>query len=210
MDLASGAQILSSVAVLLLAVFAFFQVMEQRAARIAQDSPQILVDVNYSQRTMINIVVRNIGRGAAKDIRFDFSAPIESSGGQTISDMAYFKEGIAFLAPNTEIATVWDSYADAVEVLKEKGLRNGITVTVRYKDLRGKAYSTRWTINPLILEGSGYADYREFEDLVRALEKISRDIEGLREATARFEGETPESPHQNKSDDGQDLYQADR
>ena len=89
MDLASGAQILSSLAVLLLAVFAFFQVMEQRAARIAQDSPQILVDVNYSQRTMINIVVRNIGRGAAKDIRFDFSAPVESSGGQTISDLAY-------------------------------------------------------------------------------------------------------------------------
>ena len=200
MDLASGAQILSSVAVLLLALFAFIQVMEQRAARIAQDSPQILVDVNYSQRTMINIVVRNIGRGAAKDIKFDFSAPVESSGGQRISDLAYFKEGIAFLAPNTEIATVWDSYADAVEVLKEKGLRNGITVTVKYKDLRGKAYTTRWTINPLILEGSGYADYREFEDLVRALEKISRDIEGLREATTRLE-EPRESPRQNDERD---------
>ena len=200
MDLASGAQILSSIAVLLLAVFAFIQVMEQRAARIAQDSPQILVDVNYSQRTMINIVVRNIGRGAAKDIRFDFSAPVESSGGQTISDLAYFKEGIAFLAPNTEIATVWDSYSDAVEVLKNKGLKNGITVTVKYKDLRGKAYNTRWTINPLVLEGSGYADYREFEDLVRALEKISRDIEGLREGAIRLDGR-PESPRRNDESD---------
>jgi hypothetical protein len=200
MDLASGAQILSSIAVLLLAVFAFIQVMEQRAARIAQDSPQILVDVNYSQRTMINIVVRNIGRGAAKDLRFDFSAPVESSGGQTISDLAYFKEGIAFLAPNTEIATVWDSYSDAVEVLKNKGLKNGITVTVTYKDLRGKAYNTRWTINPLILEGSGYADYREFEDLVRALEKISRDIEGLREATTRLDGR-PEGSRRNDASD---------
>jgi hypothetical protein len=201
MDLASGAQILSSIAVLLLAVFAFFQVMEQRAARIAQDSPQILVDVNYSQRTMINIVVRNIGRGAAKDIKFDFSAPVESSGGQTISDLAYFKEGIAFLAPSTEIATVWDSYSDAVEVLKKKGLKNGISVTVKYKDLRGKAYSTQWTINPLILEGSGYADYREFEDLVRALEKISSDIEGLREATIRLEGEAPDGPRQHDESD---------
>lgn len=79
MDLASGAQILSSFAVRLLAIFAFFQVAEARAARIAQDSPQIQVDVNYSQRTMINIVVRNIGRGAAREIRFHFSAPIESS-----------------------------------------------------------------------------------------------------------------------------------
>lgn len=61
MDLASGAQILTSVAVLLLA---------------------LLVDVNYGQRTMINIVTRNIGKGATKDFRFDFSAPVESSGGR--------------------------------------------------------------------------------------------------------------------------------
>lgn len=196
MDLASGAQILSSFAVLLLAIFAFFQVAEARAARIAQDSPQILVDVNYSQRTMINIVVRNIGRGAARDIKFHFSAPIESSGGQVISDMPYFKEGIAFLAPNTEIATVWDSYASAVEALKEKGLRRGITVTARYTDTRGKPYSTQWTLNPLVLEGSGYADYREFEDQVRALERISRDLEGIREALSSHRA-PPETANQD-------------
>ena len=137
---------------------------------------------------MINIVIRNIGRGAAKEIKFLFSAPIESSAGQVISDAPYFKEGIAFLAPNTEIATVWDSYAETVEALKNKGLRNGITVTARYKDLRGKAYSTSWTLNPLVLEGSGYADYREFEDQVRALEKISDDLRSIREVlTSRDE-----------------------
>lgn len=187
MDLAIGAQILSSFAVLMLAIFAFFQVMEQRAARTAQDSPQILVDVNYSQRTMINIVVRNIGRGAAKDIQFNFSSPIESSGGQIISDLPYFKEGIAFLAPNTEIASVWDSYASAVEVLKEKGLKNGVTVRAKYKDLRGRPYSTEWTINPLLLEGSGYADLKEFEDLVRAAENISADIREIKQAMYRYE-----------------------
>lgn len=204
MDLASGAQILSSFAVFLLAVFAFFQVAEARASRISQDSPQILVDVNYSQRTMINIVVRNIGRGAAKEIQFDFSAPIESSGGQVISDMPYFKEGIAFLAPNTEIATVWDSYASAVEVMKEKGLRNGITVTARYKDLRGKPYSTEWTLNPLVLEGSGYADYREFEDQVRALERISEELGGIKEALTSSRG--PQRPERASDGDEADKH----
>ena len=43
---------------------------------------------------------------------------------------------------------------------------------------------TEWTINPLLLEGSGYSDYKGYEDQVqaledqaRALEKISKDLE---------------------------------
>ncbi|MDQ3386919.1 MAG: hypothetical protein M3475_04850 [Actinomycetota bacterium] len=187
MELATGAQMLSSFAVLMLAIFAFVQVMEQREARRAQDSPQILVDVNYSQRTMINIVVRNIGRGAAKDINFAFSSPIESSGGQVVSELPYFKDGIAFLAPNQEIASVWDTYESAVSVLKEKGIKNGITVRANYKDLRGKTYSTEWTINPLLLEGSGYADLKEFEDLVRAVEKMSIDLREIKHSMRRRE-----------------------
>jgi hypothetical protein len=203
MELATGAQMLSSFAVLMLAIFAFVQVMEQREARRAQDSPQILVDVNYSQRTMINIVVRNIGRGAAKDINFAFSSPIESSGGQVVSELPYFKDGIAFLAPNQEIASVWDTYESAVSVLKEKGIKNGITVRANYKDLRGKTYSTEWTINPLLLEGSGYADLKEFEDLVRAVEKMSIDLreikhsmrrQDINNATREFEDE-PQPQH---------------
>jgi hypothetical protein len=36
------------------------------------------VDEDYSGPPMLHIVVRNIGRGAARDITFDFSAPFES------------------------------------------------------------------------------------------------------------------------------------
>ena len=192
----------------MLAIFALVQVMEQRAARTAQDSPQILVDVNYSQRTMINIVVRNIGRGAAKDIRFVFSSPIESSGGQVVSDLPYFKEGIRFLAPNQEIASVWDTYSSAVEVLKEKGIKNGITVRAKYKDLRGKPYSTEWTINPLLLEGSGYADLKEFEDLVRAAEDIARDLREIKQSLHRHE--TPPKATPKATDTGEDEIKAKR
>ena len=49
---------------------------EMRESRRAQERPQVIVDADYSHYFLIYVVVRNIGRGAAKDIAFDFSAPI--------------------------------------------------------------------------------------------------------------------------------------
>jgi hypothetical protein len=36
-----------------------------------------------------------------------------------------------------------------------------------------------WTINPLLLEGSGYSDYKGFEDQVQALEDQARALESI-------------------------------
>jgi hypothetical protein len=43
-------------------------------------------------------MVRNMLGGPAKDITFEFSAPIESSSGYCITDMSIFENGLAFLS----------------------------------------------------------------------------------------------------------------
>ena len=55
------------------------------------------------------------------------------------------------------------------------------------EDRQGENYATTWTINPLLLEGSGYSEYKGYEDEVqaledqaRALEKISMDLEEVK------------------------------
>ena len=40
--------------------------------------------------------------------------------------------------------------------LRDKGLTQGITITLKYQDRQGETYATERTINPLLLEGSGY------------------------------------------------------
>ena len=60
-------------------------------------------------------------------------------------------------------------------MLRDKGLTQDITITSKYKDLQGESYETQWTINPL-LEGSGYFDFRDFEDQVQALEDQARAL----------------------------------
>jgi hypothetical protein len=148
-----------------------------------------MVDADYTGRFMTNIVVRNIGHGMAKNITFEFSAPLECTNGQDITELPYFKHGINFMAPQTDLPAVWDSYQNVVQNLRDRGLTQGITITSKYEDRNGESYETEWTINPLLLEGSGYSEYKGYEDQVqaledqaRALEKISEDIKGVKEA----------------------------
>lgn len=55
--------------------------------------PQVIVDDDHDSLPEVNIVVRNVNQGAAKDITFEFSTPVENSSGFVISDLPYFKDG---------------------------------------------------------------------------------------------------------------------
>lgn len=66
---------------------------EMRAQRTAMGRPQAIVDNDYDRLPEVDIAVRNISDGAAKEITFKFSAPVEASGGFVVSDLPYFKDG---------------------------------------------------------------------------------------------------------------------
>jgi hypothetical protein len=191
-DIAVLAQLLSSLGTLVVAAGILYQGREARKARNDEDRPQIIVDADYTGRFTTNIVVRNIGHGVARNITFGFSAPLQSTGGQDITELPYLRNGINFMAPQTSLPAVWDSYHNVVQNLRAKGLTKGITITSYYEDRQGERYETEWTINPLLLEGSGYSDYKGYEDEVqalqdqaRALEHISEVLKGLNEASGR-------------------------
>ncbi len=196
MDVAVLAQLLSSLGTLVVAAGILYQGRQARNARNDQDRPQIIVDADYTGRFTTNIVVRNIGHGTAKNITFAFSAPLETTSGRDITELPYFQHGINFMAPQTDLPAVWDSYQNVVQNMRDKGLTNGITITSYYEDRQGERYETAWTINPLLLEGSGYSDYKGYEDEVqalqdqaRALEKISQDLEEVKEAVNNRQNE---------------------
>jgi hypothetical protein len=183
MDIAVLAQLLSSLGTLVVAAGILYQGRQALNARNDTDRPQIIVDADYTGRFTTNIVVRNIGHGVAKNITFGFSAPLESTSGHDITELPYFKHGINFMAPQTDLPAVWDSYQNVVQNLRDKGLTNGITITSYYEDRNGERYETEWTINPLLLEGSGYSDYKGYEDEVQALQDQARAMEKISEAS---------------------------
>jgi hypothetical protein len=138
---------------------------EMREQRLSGGRPQVIVEARYSRFPKVDLTVRNITGGVAKDITFDFSAPIEDSTGFVLSDLPYFREGMTFLGPGEEIACTWDDFEPLIASLRKKGLNKGVTVMVSYKDLAGESYETAWQINPLLYTGNRFIPGQERQGL---------------------------------------------
>jgi hypothetical protein len=115
MDITTFAQLASSVSniifVFIVAAGYFFLVRtnqrtleEMRAQRLAGGRPTVIVTDNYNNLPEVDLVIRNMVGGPAKDISFEFSSPVEDSSGFVISELPVFKDGLDFLAPNGEIS----------------------------------------------------------------------------------------------------------
>ena len=148
---------------------------EMREQRISGGRPQVTIEARYGRLPTVDLAVRNFGGGVAKDITFEFSAPIEDSTGFVLSELPYFQEGINFLSPGEEVASTWDDRDMLVSSLREKGHHGGILVKVRYEDLAGESYETEWRINPLIYQDDRHVppqNLRAAEVLLSALTRV--------------------------------------
>ncbi|CAN5749102.1 hypothetical protein BH23ACT11_BH23ACT11_13770 [soil metagenome] len=155
-------------------------VVEMREERLSGGRPQVIVQAEYSRLPEVEIAVRNVAGGAAKDITFDFSAPIESTDDFVVTDLPYFQHGLDFLEPGGEITCYWDSLENLLPDLRTRGLDDGILVTTKYKSLAGEPYTSTWRINPLLFEGYRSSVHKGMEDLVETMENIQKDLQDLR------------------------------
>jgi hypothetical protein len=158
---------------------------EMREERVSGGRPQVIVDDEYGSLPEVNIAVRNVSSGPAKDVTFEFSSPVEASDGFVVSDLPYFRDGLDFLAPDGQVTCYWDRLEDLLPFLKEKGLEGGISVTTRYRDLAGEYYETEWNLNPSIYKDHRYVQHRGMDDLV---ERVARLEDALRGISASVDG----------------------
>ena len=130
--------------------------MEMREERLSGGRPQVIVEMGLLNLPYVELVVRNVSGGAARDITFEFSGSIEDSSGFVISELRYLKKGKPFLGPGEKIRCLWDLFDRLILYLEEKGLHDGLAVKVSYKGLPEEAYATEWRINPLLYKGLRY------------------------------------------------------
>jgi hypothetical protein len=158
-------------------------------ARVAGGRPQIIVEADYSRLPMVDVVVRNVGGGAARDIEFEFSSPMVSSTGFVLSDLNYFRAGMNFLETGAEVRSYWDTFGDLESTLRQSGTERGIAVTVRYLDLAGASYEDVWAINLLLYEGETITGYKGMNDLVEVARRTSDNVDALTRSQSAASGD---------------------
>lgn len=143
--------------------------------RIANGRPQVIVTDNYGDLPHVSITIKNNADGAAQNISFEFSAPVTCSDGHIISELPYFRDGMAFLSPDGEVTCYWDDMHTLIPHLRERNLTDGIDVITRYQDLAGESYETTWKLNPFMYSENRWVYHRGVPDLVEAVEKLSSE-----------------------------------
>jgi hypothetical protein len=158
---------------------------EMRAQRTAMGRPLVIVQEDYESLPELDVAMRNVSEGAARDIEFEFSLPIKSSNGFVVSDLPYFKYGLDFLPPHGEITCYWDELDSLLPFLESKDLRNDIHVTVRYKDLTGDSYQSQWRLNPFLYKDTRLVRRKGMGDLVNTVERLALSKDGNAERLER-------------------------
>lgn len=126
----------ATVALLILAGgIAWWQATEARNLRRAQSRPFVVIDFDaQSIHRFIYLRVVNFGTTMARNVRFEFDPPIESTFDWDgalpgIADLTIMKDGIRSLAPGKEIKFLFDAVLDR----KQANLADTYDVTVTHE-----------------------------------------------------------------------------
>ncbi|CAN5128916.1 hypothetical protein BH20ACT11_BH20ACT11_08590 [soil metagenome] len=177
---------------------------EMKEQRISGGRPLIIVEADYNRLPEIDLVVRNVGGGPAKNISFDFSANIKSSTGFVLTDLFYLRDGMDFLGPGGEIRCLWDDIDSLERTLHDDGLQQGIRVYSQYEGMNGDTYHSDYGINPLLYQGIRNADRADMDDLVELLDKR---LPGGGDAGGESEGGSPDSAEEYEQERDEERHE---
>lgn len=150
-------------------------VQEMREARDQESAPYVIAYFDLDL-PMIFFVVKNLGKSVATDIKLSIDPPLVTKNPSiNLNDLSMIKNGIATLAPGSEIRTFFDStigsFSDPNWPLKYK-------VTIAYKG--GLLPDLRWhemTLDLSAYKGLYYDSKKDLDDLVKEIEQIRKAFE---------------------------------
>ena len=103
----SALTVMSLVILTLLSVFTSMRTVSVMEATLkAQTTPSIIAYFDNPRSVLIDLVVKNIGYGTAKEVRLKIAPPLLDHENRDISELSLFKEGIEFFPPNREFRQI--------------------------------------------------------------------------------------------------------
>lgn len=175
----------SSVGTLFVAVAATWiarrQLIQARQLREEEAAPAVVVDVipDPVSGHILDLVIENIGKTSARDVRVTFDPSIKSASdmaGYELADWSAIKDGIKTLAPGRRLTAMFDSAIDRFE----SDLPRQYEVTVECRDSHGrtqKAMTHTVDLEPIF--GALHTETRGIHHLVKEVEKLRKAVEPI-------------------------------
>jgi hypothetical protein len=173
---------------LVLGVFAWIQVLQAkklresqalqaRELREAEARPYVVVDFEPDRVPFVNLVVANLGRTMARNVRVEADPPFDSSvyrsGPVPLAKFKLFSEGIPSLAPGKRIVLLFDQMLDRADA----GLPESYRVRLTYEWDGGQLPSEELRLDLELYRPLRRVTPETIHDVSKTLTKIGRQLE---------------------------------
>lgn len=159
-------------------LFAYFLLRETIKLRKVETEPEISIFLEQiSSGGNFNIVVKNIGKGAAYDIKFNYSLdPVDQEKLKyfKIEELGFFN-GVKYMAPDQQYRTLFCG-----PTLFVKPLPTPLKFNVEYFNKSRKLITDDFIIDIGEYWGTFSLQTIKLEDINKSIIEISRNIAGLR------------------------------
>jgi hypothetical protein len=160
------------------ALYARAQVREARELRAEQARPFVVVDFELERRPLMNLVVANLGRTMARNVRIDVDPPLRSTAyeslGFPIGKLKLFTEVVPSLAPGKRIVLLFDSVPQRTEA----GLPDSYQVRLSYEWDGGRPIVDTQRLDLDLYRHQRLVWQDTIHDVSEALKKIERRMTG--------------------------------
>jgi hypothetical protein len=144
---------------------------EMELTRKLQNKPSLIAYFDNPRSTLLDLVVKNIGYGIAKDVVLKISPPLLDHNNRDISKLSLFKQGISFFPPNREFRQIIGFTTQYFNKDSNRPLEYDLTLS--YRDIDGNQIPD----HIVRLDLSVYRDlpiHRESD-----IEKLTKEIANL-------------------------------
>jgi hypothetical protein len=146
----------------------------------AQFRPFVIVDLDI-QPPFIQLVISNLGSSLARDVRFEFTPPLESSlaaarGKTPIGDVSLFRDGIPSFAPGKRLVVLFDNGRTRTDAALPD--RFDVTLSYRGDPLRGR-FIDNFTLDLGMYREWGAIRRKDVHDVAKEIEKLRGAVDGV-------------------------------
>jgi len=156
---------------------------EMKETREQENAPYILVycEVPIPYDTMIYLIVKNIGKSIAEDVKINFTPRLSSSvvyiDDFDINDITFLKEGIKSMPPGYVIKTV---LGNSVEYFNHTNFPLKYEVEISYvNSINKNKIDSSQTIDLFAIKQLNYTKKFDLNDLVIEVKALTKEIKTL-------------------------------